>query len=102
MSKPKQTFKPGDRVAERPKATIIPGLRPEGRAIASRYNSQRYGTVVDIFTKVSTSRGNKETKQKFLRILWDGQQTPSDHAQMRICHEEKLAQILDEYGAILG
>lgn len=101
MTKAKQEFKPGDRVAERPKSTIIPNLRAESRAIAAQYSSQRYGTVVETFVKVTKNRNNKETKLKYVRILWDGHQTPSDHAQMRICHEALLNQVINEYHAVI-
>ena len=97
MTKAKQVFKVGDRVAERPKASVIPGLRPEAQKIAAKCRNQRYGTVLEVFIKVSRARGAKESKLKFIRVLWDGQQSPSEHAQMRLVHEDKLQEILDLY-----
>ena len=97
-----QTFKIGDRVAERPKSTIIPNLRSESLEKIARYRSQRFGVVVDVFVKNTVSRGNKQVKQKFLKILWDGMQTPSDHAQMRICHESDFEAVMDSYGNSIG
>jgi len=58
--------------------------------------------VVDVFVKNTVSRGNKQTKQKFLKILWDGMQTPSDHAQMRICHEKDFEAVIENYGNSIG
>ena len=97
-----QTFKAGDRVAERPKSTIIPNLKSDSLAKIQKYRSQRFGVVVDVFVKTTVSRGNKQTKQKFLRILWDGMQSPSDHAQMRICHESEFEAIMESYGNSIG
>ena len=97
-----QTFKAGDRVAERPKSTIIPNLRSDSLEKIIKYRSQRFGVVVDVFVKTTVSRGNKQTKQKFLRVLWDGMKTPSDHAQMRICHEAEFAAVMESYGNAIG
>jgi hypothetical protein len=101
-TKKPQIFKVGDRVAERPKATAIPNLKPETQKRIEEYRKQRYGVVVDIFTKKSTARSKKVSETKYLRILWDGHQTPSEHAQMRICHERELGFILEGYCAVLG
>ena len=101
-TKKPQIFKVGDRVAERPKATAIPNLKPETQKRIEEYRKQRYGVVVDIFSKKTTSRSKRVTETKFLRILWDGQKTPSEHAQMRICHERDLDVILEGYCTVLG
>ena len=97
MPQAKQMFKAGERVAERPKASVIPGLRPESQKIVAQYRSQRYGTVIETFIKVSTTKNKKQIKQRFVRVIWDGQQTPSEHAQMRLVHEDKLQETLDLY-----
>lgn len=102
MSKTPQTFKIGDRVAERPKATIIPGLRTEVQERISKYKGQRYGEVVGMVEKVSKDRNGRTHRQKFLQIVWDGAIRPCEHAQMRICHEAELNRILDEYCTVLG
>lgn len=94
MKKPKRRIKPGDRVAERPKANYIPNLRPESRAKIASYLQQRYGTVVDVFSK--RQRGSDRTT-KYAKVLWDGKQTPSDHAQMRLIHEDQLPELLQIY-----
>lgn len=97
-----QMFNVGDRVAERPKSTIIPNLKSESLEKIQKYRSQRFGVVVDVFVRTTISRGNKQTKQKFLRILWDGMKTPSDHAQMRICHEAEFGAVMESYGSSIG
>ena len=101
MSKVTQTFKIGDRVAERPKATIIPGLRPEVRERISKYKGQRYGEVVGMTEKVSKDRNGRTHRQRFLQIVWDGSVQPCEHAQMRVCHEADIRRIVDEYCTVL-
>jgi len=88
-----QPFKSGDRVAERPKSSIIPGLRKESQAIVNKYRSQRFGTVVDVFKK-----GN----HTYVSVLWDGLKTPSTHAQMRLILEEKFPELMKDYCSALG
>lgn len=90
----KKRIKPGDRVAERPKANFIPNLRPEVRTRIESCRKQRYGTVVDVFTKRPRT-SNRATK--YARVLWDGAKSPSDHAQMRLVHEDQLPEILSVY-----
>ena len=63
----------------------------------AKYRSQRYGTVIETFIKVTKTRAQKTIKQRFVRVIWDGKQTPSEHAQMRLVHEDKLQEILDLY-----
>ena len=95
MTKTKQSYTIGDRVAERPKAHFIAAVRDEVKERISQYRSQRYGTVVALTTKAN-SRG---AKQKFLVIKWDHLQTPTEHAQMRICPIDQLAKLQAEgYG----
>ena len=101
-TKKKQVFKVGDRVAERPKATMIPGLKAESRQKIAAYSVQRYGVVVDVYTKVSPSPGKRPVKMSCLKVLWDGMQTPSEHAQMRICHESELEGIREGFSHIIG
>jgi hypothetical protein len=88
--KTKQTYNVGDRVAERPKTHGLMTVRAEVRDRIAQYRSQRYGTVVGFSEKITT-RGSK---QKMLRILWDHLQTPTEHAQMRICHERDLTTMI--------
>lgn len=94
MKKPKRRIKPGDRVAERPKANYIPNLRPSVRSTVESCRQQRYGTVVDVFSK--RQRGSDRVT-KYAKVLWDGRKTPSDHAQMRLIHEEELPELLSVY-----
>ena len=101
-SKKPQIFKIGDRVAERPKATAIPNLSPEVNARVAAYRKQRHGVVVDLFTKKAATRTRRVIEHKFVRVLWDGKKTPSEHAQMRICHESELATIRDEFCSAIG
>lgn len=89
-TKPKAIFKVGDRVAERPKTHGLFAIRAETKDRIAQYRSQRYGKVVEIKEKI-TARGSK---QKILIILWDHLQTPTEHAQMRICHECDLASMM--------
>lgn len=102
QSKATPKFSPGDRVAERPKASAIPGLRPESAKRIAQYRTQRYGTVIETIAKESKSRTNKTSTLLYVRVLWDGMQSPSDHAQMRLCLESELPQVVDGYCSIIG
>jgi hypothetical protein len=89
-------------VAERPKASAIPGLNPESLRRIAQYRTQRYGTVVETIVKESTSQTSRTSKLLYVRVLWDGMQSPSDHAQMRLCLESELPQVMDGYCAVIG
>ena len=95
VSQPK--FEPGDRVAERPKASFIPGISAEAIERTAQYRTQRYGTVVDNFVKQIIGRNKVPTKNFYVRVLWDGMQTPSEHAQHRLILESELETVLDGY-----
>lgn len=95
-------FQPGDRVAERPKASAIPNLKQESLAKTAQYRSQRYGVVVDTFTKTIKGRTNRESRQIYVKVLWDGMQSPSNHAQMRLVHEKEFPEVMDSYIGGLG
>jgi hypothetical protein len=88
--KNKSSFQVGDRVAERPKAHGIFAIREDVKERIAQYRTQRYGTVVDISYK-RTSNGRK---QRMLRIQWDHLKSPMEHAQMRICHERDLEEMM--------
>lgn len=92
-------FNIGDRVAERPKDSVIFGLRKETNERIAKYRTQRYGTVLGNFTKQLTS-AKRTTSQKYVRVLWDGLQTPSDHAQNRLILENELPALLEEHYAL--
>jgi hypothetical protein len=74
----------GDRVAERPINRIMVTPNPD-----LKFGKQRFGTVVGHRFKVN-KRGSKE---RFLIIQWDHLETPCEHAQHRICHIDKLAEL---------
>ena len=94
-TKPQHQYAIGERVAERPKAHGIFAVRNEVKDRIQKYRSQRYGTVVGINIKPNRN-GNK---QKFLLIKWDHLQSPTDHAQMRICPADQLVKLQAEgYG----
>jgi hypothetical protein len=99
-SKPK--FNPGDRVAERPKATAIPNLKQETLERIKVYRSQRFGVVVDTYSKkIKTQKRGLITRQ-FVKVLWDGLKTPSDHEQMRLIREEEFTKIQSDYINAIG
>ena len=89
-------------MAERPKATAIPGLSAESLNRIQKYRSQRYGVVVDVFIKPTKKRTGEIMNNKFVKVLWDGLETPSDHAQMRLVHEHELPQLIKEYREAIG
>jgi len=95
-------FKPGDRVAERPKTSYISCIRKESREKIQHFRTQRYGTVVETVVKITPRRGKNPLRQHVVRIQWDGQRSIAEHAQMRICLAEELPQILEEYSGIYG
>lgn len=99
-SKPK--FAPGDRVAERPKATAIPGLKAATLERIKAYKAQRFGVVVDTFVKSIKTQKRGTVNRQFVRVLWDGLKTPSDHEQMRLVHEEEFPRLQNEYMQAIG
>ncbi len=92
MPKTKASYAIGDRVAERPKTHGLMAVRAEVQERIAQYRSQRYGTIVG-FNEKPTARGSK---QKMLVILWDHLKTPTEHAQMRICHVHELSKLSKE------
>jgi hypothetical protein len=95
-------YKAGDRVAERPKHSLLSCIRQESREAVAKFSKQRYGTVIDTFIKVSPRRGKPPMRQQVVRILWDGHPSPAEHVQMRICFIDELPQLLEEYGALFN
>jgi hypothetical protein len=104
MSRKLQTiqpkFKPGDRVAERPKQSIISAIRKESRQIVAKYSAHRRGVVVDNTIKVLTSSTGRTSRACYVSVLWDGLKTPSQHSQMRICLEEEYDQLRQDHYAL--
>lgn len=83
-------FKPGDRVTERPRVTLNIASTTEGQERYGRHGRQRYGTVTGTMHRTNV-RGSK---RKFISVLWDGHQKPSEHEQMRLCAIEDLSQAM--------
>lgn len=94
-TKPQHQYTIGERVAERPKAHGIFAVRQEVKDRIQQYRGQRYGTVVGMTIKPNRNG----SKQKFLLIKWDHLQSPTEHAQMRICPVDQLVKLQAEgYG----
>ena len=102
MKQTQPKFQAGDRVAERPKATYIPGLSAASKAAIAKYREQRYGTVESTFTKQTKGRDGRGSTHQYVRVLWDGKQTPSEHAQHRLIAEDELAALLETYVEAIG
>ena len=81
-------FKPGDRVAERPRVTLNVATTAQGQQLFKRYNKQRYGTVTATSVRVNA----KGAKRKIVSVQWDGSQQSCDHEQMRLCAINELAE----------
>ena len=88
-TKRQYTYAIGDRVAERPKSHGIIAVRAEAKERVAQYRTQRYGTVVGLNFK----KDKRGSNQRFLLIKWDHLQTPTEHAQMRICPEQDLIKL---------
>ena len=97
-----QKFQAGDRVAERPKATSMPGLTKDVLERISQYKTQRYGVVVDVFVKVTAAKTKRPSRQNYVTVLWDGQSNTSEHAQLRLVHEADHPQVLEDYRQAIG
>ena len=97
-----QKFQAGDRVAERPKATSMPGLTKDVLERISQYKTQRYGVVIDVFVKVTAAKTKRPSRQNYVTVLWDGHSNTSEHAQLRLVHEADHPQVLDEYRQAIG
>lgn len=93
-------FQPGDRVAERPKQSIISAIRKESREIVAKYTKHRRGVVVDNTLRTLTSSSGRTSRVYYVNVLWDGLKTPSQHSQMRICLEEEYNQIRQDHYAL--
>lgn len=85
---PESKFKPGDRVAERPRVKLNVASSTQGRQLFKRHNRQRYGTVTATSVRVN-ARG---AKRKIVSVQWDGSQQSCDHEQMRLCAIDELAE----------
>jgi hypothetical protein len=93
-------FQPGDRVAERPKQSIISAIRKESREIVAKYTTHRRGVVVDNTLRTLTSSNGRTSRVYYVSVLWDGLKTPSQHSQMRICLEEEYDKLREDHYAL--
>jgi hypothetical protein len=89
-------FQPGDRVAEKPKASFIPNISRWKTEIVAKNCAQRYGTIIAIRQK----KNSNGTESTYCQVKWDNN-TTGEHAQCRLCFETELPQILEEYTAKL-
>lgn len=94
-TKTQQKYTIGDRVADRPSSNGIFTFKKEVHARIAQYRKPRYGTVVDMIIKPNRNG----SKRKYLVIQWDHLQSPTEHAQMRICLASEFAKLQAEgYG----
>lgn len=89
-------FQPGDRVAEKPKATFIPNISKWKSEIVAQNCTQRYGTVISIIQK----KNRNGIESPYCKVKWDNN-TTGEHAQSRLCFETELTQVLEDYTAKL-
>jgi hypothetical protein len=98
MSKPITVFKAGDRVAERPKNSLVPAMRKESQEIARANSSQRYGTVVSCVTRMNS----RNQQIKYCEVLWDGMKSPSLHSHHRLCLVTEHQELVNDYIGSIG
>ena len=92
-------YKPGDRVAERPKNSAMISVREESVATVKKYSSQRYGVVVSsVIKEIKASKRN--TRQIYVDVIWDGHNSSSRHAQMRLCYEHELQKLQETFSLV--
>lgn len=96
MKKPK--FKVGDRVAERPRPLGYFATRSSVQERIKPYRAQRYGTVREVLTRKLRSK----TTQRIVVVKWDHLQSPSEHAQARLCFIYELEQMVKESRLAIG
>lgn len=94
MSKHKKirSFQTGDRVAEKPKSNYVTNISFNKIPIVKKNSVQRRGTIVKLIEK----KNAKGTTFPYYLVKWDNNLT-SEHAQCRLCFEEELAQVLENY-----
>ena len=85
----KAKFSIGQHVAERPRFYGSCATTPEGIQEYASRKQQRYGAVVDIFTKPN-KRG---AKRNYIKVKWNHNNSVSTHDQMRLCPIEELQSI---------
>lgn len=85
----KAKFSIGQHVAERPKLYGSYATTPEGIQEYTSRKQQRYGVVVDIFTKPNSCGA----KRNYIKVKWNHNNSVSTHDQMRLCPIEELQSI---------
>ncbi len=80
-------FKPGDRVAERPRVILNVAASTEGKQLFKRHNKQRYGTVTATNIRVNARAPSENRVGAVGRIA-----ESCDHEQMRLCAINELAE----------
>ena len=86
-------FKEGDRVAEKPKACYIQVNNPKTLEIIKKNRTQRYGTVLGYVYQ--SNRNGRKTP--YVQVQWDHLESPSLHAQSRLCLEFELSEVKANY-----
>ena len=86
-------FQIGDRVAEKPKPRAIYAKTAATIERIKPYTFQRYGTVLE--TVYQNNKGKASVP--YIKIMWDGAQSPVTHAQCRICLEKDLTEVTIDY-----
>ena len=87
-------LQPGDRVRERERVRddVVTSLSPNFRQVFRYLREQRYGTVAGIEMR----RVRSGASCQYVKVIWDGMQTPSVHARGRL---EKISAEVSEQQA---
>lgn len=88
-------FAPGDRVAERPKASFILIHDPKTLKRIQPNRCARFGTVLGY--KYQRTKNGRETP--YVEVMWDNRGSAALHAQSRLCFEVEFERIVDEFCA---
>ena len=86
-------FNEGDRVAEKPRASHIQVTNPKSLEIIKKNSKQRFGTVLG-YVYQANCNGNQSP---YIQVQWDHVQSPSLHAQCRLCLESDLDEVKAAY-----
>jgi hypothetical protein len=95
MSKHKSVvkFNEGDRVAEKPKASYIQVNSQKSLEVIKKNSQQRFGTVLGYVYRANCNG----TKSPYIQVQWDHVESPSLHAQCRLCLESDLDKVKADY-----
>ena len=86
-------FSEGDRVAEKPKASYIQVNNPKSLEIIKKNSKQRFGTVLGYVYQANCNG----SKSPYVQVQWDHLESPSLHAQCRLCLESTLDEVKADY-----